>query len=149
MSSDSMTVNEAAEWAGKHPQTIRDAIKAGALRAYQAGGVKNGRIRIEFADLDRWLNTPYHAQRTEPVVEPDWTSPRPEDAERIEMMRREGFPPDLCDPGDTIDNGPHMVPGVGLVHCDVRTDRAAEFVEFARTHPERYRHIATSAGVVG
>lgn len=47
------TVPQAAEYAGMHPKTVRNACEAGTLRAGQR--VKGGHWRIHRDDLDAWL----------------------------------------------------------------------------------------------
>ena len=48
-----VTTAQAAEYAGMHPKTIRDACEAGTLRASQR--VKGGLWRIHRDDLHGWL----------------------------------------------------------------------------------------------
>lgn len=44
-----LTVNQAAEYVGVHPKTIRKWYRAGRLPAYRTAG---GPVRIDRADLD-------------------------------------------------------------------------------------------------
>lgn len=51
-----LTTAEAAAYASRHPDTLRDAAKAGELRGTQrpsASGKGHWRFKVE--DLDRWL----------------------------------------------------------------------------------------------
>lgn len=52
-----ITAAQAAERAGVSIDTVRDAIKAGRLKAFQPNG-KHGRYRIPPEAVDRWVNTP-------------------------------------------------------------------------------------------
>lgn len=58
-----LSPHEAAERARTHPETIRRAVRSGALPASRAGRS----IRVDPADLDTWLNRP-PSQRAEPVA---------------------------------------------------------------------------------
>lgn len=46
-------VPEAAQYARRHPQTIKNALRDGSLRGSQT--VKNGKWLVHRDDLDAWL----------------------------------------------------------------------------------------------
>ena len=59
---DKMTIEQAAEYVGKHPQTIRRWIDAGDLKAYRLGR----EYRIAKTDLDA-MYQPVQIAETQPV----------------------------------------------------------------------------------
>ena len=56
-----LTVADAAQVAGVHPETVRRAIRAGALRA---AGYAGKRPRLRREEVERWLQEPASAQAT-------------------------------------------------------------------------------------
>lgn len=49
-----LTTRQAATYAGRNPQTVRDALADGELVGYQRTA-PNGRWRIHIEDIDAWV----------------------------------------------------------------------------------------------